>query len=224
MADLGEALRRVRQAAGTSLTRAAAAAGVTKGYLSKLEAGTATPSIAVLSSLAAVYGIATSELFKNGEESGGFALVRAGERQPVNRHGTELGYIFEAVSIRKRNPLAEAFFLTLPPLEPGSPHARYHHSGEEILLALEGRIRMFYGGAEYMLEPGDCVQFDAAIEHRAEAADDSVAKAFIAIVSAGPEAPSYSAPKHSKPAVSKPRKPRMKSRMETRAKTTRKRS
>jgi quercetin dioxygenase-like cupin family protein len=135
-----------------------------------------------------------------------------------------LGYIFEAVSIRKRNPLAEAFFLTLPPLEPGSPHARYHHSGEEILLALEGRIRMFYGGAEYMLEPGDCVQFDAAIEHRAEAADDSVAKAFIAIVSAGPEAPSYSAPKHSKPAVSKPRKPRMKSRMETRAKTTRKRS
>jgi quercetin dioxygenase-like cupin family protein len=121
--------------------------------------------------------------------------------------------------IRKRNPLAEAFFLTLPPLEPGSPHARYHHSGEEILLALEGRIRMFYGGAEYMLEPGDCVQFDAAVEHRAEAADNSVAKAFIAIVSARLEAPNYAELKHSKPAVSKSRKPRLKSRLE-RAKST----
>jgi quercetin dioxygenase-like cupin family protein len=78
---------------------------------------------------------------------------------------------------------------------------------------------MFYGGAEYMLEPGDCVQFDAAVEHRAEAADNSVAKAFIAIVSARLEAPNYSELKHSKPAVSKSRKPRLKSRLE-RAKST----
>jgi uncharacterized cupin superfamily protein len=82
---------------------------------------------------------------------------------------------------------------------------------------------MFYGGAEYILEPGDCVQFDAAIEHRAEAAGDSVAKAFITIVSAHPEAPSYPEPKESKPAASKSRRPRLKSRIERRVKTTRKR-
>jgi transcriptional regulator with XRE-family HTH domain len=182
MEGLGDTLRRTRETAGMSLTRVAAAAGVTKGYLSKLEAGTATPSIAVLSSLAATYGIAISELFRNGKESSNFALVRPGDRQPINRHGTELGYIFEAVSMRKRNPLAEAFFETIPPLGPDKPLTSYHHAGEEIFLVLEGRVRMFYGGAEYVLEPGDCAQFDPSVEHRVEAADPSVAKAFAVIM------------------------------------------
>ena len=182
MKGLGDTLRRTRETAGMSLTRVAAAAGVTKGYLSKLEAGTATPSIAVLSSLAATYGIAISELFRNGEESSNFALVRPGDRQPINRHGSEVGYIFEAVSMRKRNPLAEAFFETIPPYGPNRPLTSYHHAGEEIFLMLEGRVRMIYGGAEYVLEPGDCAQFDSSIEHRVEAADQSVAKAFVVIM------------------------------------------
>ncbi len=188
MSDIAATLKRFRRSSGMTLLQAAEHAGVTKGYLSKLESGRSTPSIAVLSRLAASYGIRPSDLFMGAGERSRFALVRAGDRYTVNRHGSELGYVFEAASLRKLNPRAEVFFLTLPPLPPESPRPRYRHAGEEIMLVLEGEIQFQYGDTDVRLAAGDCIQFDTAIEHRGEAAGGRPARAFVVIIPDTPPA------------------------------------
>jgi transcriptional regulator with XRE-family HTH domain len=176
--NLGETFRRARQTSGMTLETAARRAEVTKGYLSKVESGRAMPSIAVISKLADVYRVTLSDLFMPEGQRSPISLVRADERTLINKNGSELGYVYEFASMMKRNPRAEVFFLTLPILEGADP-PRFRHSGEEIILLLEGRMRFEYGGMEFEMAPGDCIQFDANIEHHGVAVGATPAKAFV---------------------------------------------
>ncbi len=181
MEELGASLRRLRMEAGRSLAEAADLAEVTKGYLSKVESGKAIPSIAIIQRLASAYGVRPGDIFNDAGENPHFSLIRSGERRAVNRDGTELGYVFESVGYRMRDRQAEVFVLTMPPVAPG-PKLLYRHKGQEIFFVLEGRVRWLYAGAEYVLEAGDCVYFDAAIEHRGEAEGKDTAKALVVIL------------------------------------------
>jgi transcriptional regulator with XRE-family HTH domain len=175
-------LRDLRQLRGLSLAQVARAASVTKGYLSKVEAGVATPSVAVLTQLAKVYNISISELFDEGDGTSRFSLVRAGERRRFDRGGRELGYVYEAVSFRKSDRIAEAFFLTMPALTAADPHPTFKHKGEEVFICLQGRIHFVYGPSEYVLDEGDCIQFDPSVEHRGEAYGGQPAQALVVIL------------------------------------------
>ncbi|NYZ12524.1 helix-turn-helix transcriptional regulator [Azospirillum sp. RWY-5-1] len=181
MDDLGTTLRRIRTEAGRSLAEAAELAEVTKGYLSKVEQGKAVPSIAIIQRLAAGYGVRPGDIFNEAGDNAHFSLVRANDRRAINRDGTELGYVFESVGFRLPDRLAEVFVLTLPPVD-DRPKQFYRHKGQEIFFMLEGQCRFFYGGAEHVIGPGDCVYFDAAIDHRGEAAGEEPAKALVVIL------------------------------------------
>jgi transcriptional regulator with XRE-family HTH domain len=178
---LGETFRRVRQVAGLTLEAVARQADVTKGYLSKVESGRAIPSIAVISKLADVYGMSLSDIFMPEGQRKPLSLVRASERTPVNKNGSEIGYIYEFASMMKRNPRAEVFFLTLPVLD-GEDPPRFRHSGEEIITVLEGHMLFEYGGMEFEMGPGDCIQFDSDIEHHGVAARGQPAKLFVVTI------------------------------------------
>lgn len=179
--DLGSTLRRLRKTANFTLEAAARQAEVTKGYLSKVELGSSVPSIAVVSRLADVYGIRLSDIFIPQGEKAAISVVRSNERTLINRNGSELGYVYEVASLNKSNPRAEIFFLTLPCI-PDEGLPRFRHSGEEILLVLEGQIRFEFSGAEFILGPGDCIQFEAGFEHYGVAIGGKAAKAFVVIV------------------------------------------
>lgn len=185
MEELGATLKRIRIEAGRSLATAAEMAEVTKGYLSKVEAGKAVPSVAVLQRLAESYGVRPGDILNDSGENAHLSIVRAGERRALNRDGSEFGYIFESVGYRMRDRLAEVFVVSMPPVGP-TPKLLYRHKGQEIFFILEGRVRWFYAGAEYILEAGDCVYFDASIEHRGEAAGEEPAKALAVILPPAP--------------------------------------
>ena len=179
--NLGERFRRARQVTGLTLEAVALQADLTKGYLSKVESGQAMPSIAVISRLADVYGMPLSDIFMPEGERRRFHLVRANERTPVNRNGSELGYVYEFASTMKRNPRADVFFLTLPVLD-GEDPPRFKHSGEEIEVVLEGRMLFEYGGMTIEIGPGDCIQFDANIEHCGVSTGGEPAKLFVVLI------------------------------------------
>jgi transcriptional regulator with XRE-family HTH domain len=179
--DLGATIRRLRKTANLTLEVSARRAEVTKCYLSKVELGSSVPSIAVVSRLADVYGVRLSDIFIPVGEKGPISVVRANERTPINRNGSELGYVYEVASLNKANPRAEIFFLTLPCIEDRNL-PKFRHSGEEILLMLEGQIRFEFAGAELILGPGDCIQFEAGFEHYGVAIGGKDAKAFVVII------------------------------------------
>jgi transcriptional regulator with XRE-family HTH domain len=179
--NLGETFRRVRQRSGMTLERVAGRADVTKGYLSKVESGRVTPSIAVISKLADVYGMPLSDIFMPEGQRKPLSLVRANERTQVNKNGSELGYIYEFASMLKLNPRSEVFFLTLPVLEKKIA-PRNRHAGEEVIVVLEGRMLFEYGGMDFEMGPGDVIQFDSNIEHFGIALGDTPAKLFVVTI------------------------------------------
>jgi transcriptional regulator with XRE-family HTH domain len=178
---LGAGLRRVRQAAGMTLQSVATRAGVSKGYLSKVESGQAVPSIAVVSRIVDIYGLTLSDVFMPDEQRSPISLVRADERTLVDKNGSELGYVYAIASARKKNPKSQSYFLTLPPLEDKEP-PQFRHPGEEVIVVLEGRMKFQYGHTQFDLGPGDCIQFDANIEHHGVAAGGEPAKLFVVII------------------------------------------
>lgn len=58
----------------------------------------------------------------------------------------------------------------------------FKHSGEEIFLVLDGRLRFVYGGTEFILGQGDCLQFDASIEHRSRSEGGKPAQLFVVTI------------------------------------------
>jgi transcriptional regulator with XRE-family HTH domain len=192
--DLGQRLRHLRRVAGMTIEQVAGQIGVTKGYLSKIETGASDPSVAVLGRLAEAFGVPMSTMFESG---GGHELsvVRSNERLPLNRPGSKGGYVFESLVYRKANRGFEAFLLTYPPRKDPTT---YRHPGEEVLYLLEGELLFRYAGVDYILKPGDCVSFDARVEHKGEAYGDKPAKALVVVIPGPPDGPKSRRTKDSK--------------------------
>lgn len=178
MNELGTRLRHLRRVSGMTIDEVAKQIGVTKGYLSKIETGLSDPSVALLGRLAEAFGVPMSTMFEGG---GGYELsvVRANERLPLNRPAVKRGYKFESLVFKKANRQLEAFLLTYPSRKDPTT---YRHPGEELLYVLEGELLFRYAGVDYILKPGDCVCFDARVEHKGEAYGDKPAQALVVIV------------------------------------------
>lgn len=177
---IGVAVRRARLARGLTLEASARQVEVTKGYLSKVENNQATPSVGVMVRLADAFGIPLSDLLMPEGQRQPISVVRANERIPTKR-GNDSSYLFELASTGKLDPRAEVFFLTVP-VPNGEEPSHFKHSGEEVFLVLEGRVRFSYAGADFILKKGDCVQFDSKVEHYAVSDSDEPAQLFVVTI------------------------------------------
>ena len=180
MQTLGGRLRRWRFASGMTLAEASRQVEISKGYLSRIENGVSSPSIAVLNRLSAAYGAPLSKLLDTGEADSGISVVRADERLPLNRDGQEHGYQYSLINHRKGDRRAECFVVDMPPVDVDLP--MFTHAGEEMFFVLAGRVQFIYGGVELILEAGDCAYFDASVEHRGVAYGGVAASALAVIV------------------------------------------
>jgi quercetin dioxygenase-like cupin family protein len=136
------------------------------------------PSSKVIIRLATAYGIPLSDLLMPDGEKKPISVVRASERMQVVKSGNDVGYRYELATRSKLNPRSEAFFLDLPVID-SEETPRFRHDGEEIILVLEGRVRFVYAGAELILGKGDCIQFNAGIEHYTLAEGGDPARLFV---------------------------------------------
>ncbi len=170
-AAIGAALRVARRAAGLTMTALAGRAGVTQSFISQVEAGTISPSIATLYGLAKALGIAPTALLPAAH--GAMTLRRAGEGpvlpqseqpgSPVARMLTGGGTHLEVTE-------------TVAPVGVVDDTA-FAHPGEELLYCLAGQLTVHLEGAEpFVLDPGDSVHFDAMLTHRFAAAGQEPAR------------------------------------------------
>lgn len=180
--DLGQRLRRTRTAAKFTLDWAAAQVGLTKGYLSKIERGQSMPSIAVLNRLSDLYGVTLAEFFMPEGERKPITVLRRHEHRTINRSGSEFGYRYEVGDFSKLNPRSEVFFLTLPCVAHPERIPPFRHSGEEVLLMLQGQIVFNYAGVDIILNEGDCIQFESEIAHFGYAIGGRDARAFVVTI------------------------------------------
>jgi transcriptional regulator with XRE-family HTH domain len=147
-----------------SLEELAKLAGLTKGYVSKIENSGKAPPFSTLIKIA--YALDTDIsliLAENSEvpEDLRLCIVRSDERKEVASRGTLYGYHYEALAHKKLGKNMEPYIITAAFDEKGV----FSHEGEEFMYVLEGVHEFMYDGKKYLLKKGDSVYFDSIVPH-----------------------------------------------------------
>ena len=168
---IGARIAALRTQLGMTLDQLAARTSFSKGYLSKIENSHKVPPIGSLSRIAAALRTDITELLHTPSEAqtGGFSVVRAGERQPVVRGGTAFGYDYVSLADNHRDKKMEPFLFTFP--SQIDKYVFFEHEGEEFMFVLSGRVEWQAGSHKLVLEPGDSIYFDARLPHRGRSLD-----------------------------------------------------
>jgi transcriptional regulator with XRE-family HTH domain len=160
LADFSHRLKGLRAAHGWTLDELSERSGLSKPFLSRLEAGDRQPSIAAVLTLAKVFGVSIGSLFDSPAPRQACVVVRADEA-PV-RQGDGLTY--RALSSVGRFANLQPIRITVSHNRKGDE--RYQHEGEEWLHLLSGRLRVQVADETYELERGDSAHFDSRQPHR----------------------------------------------------------
>ncbi|HLI10728.1 MAG TPA: XRE family transcriptional regulator [Alphaproteobacteria bacterium] len=163
---IGEQIREARRGKGLTLRVLTQATGLSTPFLSRLERGAASTSIASLIRIAEALGIPLHDLFRDD----------GGARRPpsyvhVKRQArltspmvAAAGYTYEKLGDDLADQRLEAFELEFPV---GAPQRilLVAHDGEEVLFLLSGRLEFQIGADRFVMDEGDCLHFDCRQPH-----------------------------------------------------------
>jgi transcriptional regulator with XRE-family HTH domain len=156
---VGFNLRQLRSAKGLTLDQLATLSELTRGYISLVERGLKTPSVAALLRLAAALDVNVTYLFDpNPTPAPRYTLFRQQKRSaPVQEGGFDLLALAASRTQKRMEP-----FLIRPRLK-SAPRAS--HAGEEFLFVVSGGVAIKIDGEEILLEKGDCLYFSGETPH-----------------------------------------------------------
>ncbi|NIE77910.1 helix-turn-helix domain-containing protein [Pantoea sp. Tr-811] len=175
-------LKMLRKKLGVTLEALAEKSGMTKSYLSKVERGLNTPSIAAALKLARALNVQVEELFA--EEQPGqslYSLVRQGERQALVGDGQGQGYAALTRQVGQRSLLP---FLIQPPTAFSDPTFK-EHQGEEFLFVHAGQVEVDFMSERVMLQQGDALHFNAQTPHRLRSVGEQPAQLLVVVHDGG---------------------------------------
>jgi transcriptional regulator with XRE-family HTH domain len=175
-------LKLLRKKLGITLEVLADKAGMTKSYLSKVERGLNTPSIATALKLARALNVNVEELFAD-DPSGEarYSLVRGTERQALVGSGEGPGYAVLTSQIGLRSLLP---FMIQPPSEFSDPTFKAHE-GEEFLFVHQGQVEVDFMTERLLLEQGDALHFNAQTPHRLRSVGPQQAQLLVVVQGSG---------------------------------------
>jgi transcriptional regulator with XRE-family HTH domain len=149
-------LRELRTQSGLTLDEVATRADIDVSTLSRLESGKRRLALDHLPRLAAALSVSTDELLKASETED--PRVRGGSHTrhlvtywPLTRNGPAGGlHAFKIrVSARRRTP----------------PDVLPVHEGQDWFYVLSGRIRLILGERDFVIKPGEAVEFSTWTPH-----------------------------------------------------------
>ena len=169
---LGERLRAARLGHGLTLRQAADRSGLSRAFLSQVERGEVSPSVASLTKIAEALEIHLAELFlPPAQRTEG--IVRAGDRVRMTLRPGE--HWDEVLSPSLHGKLLVLQSTILPGAGSGAP---YHHAAdEECVLVIRGRLEIEVDGVRHELSAGDAMTYSSRRSHawRNATTDDVVA-------------------------------------------------
>jgi transcriptional regulator with XRE-family HTH domain len=152
-------LRQLRQREGWTLASLAARAGVSTAVISKLERNQTAAELSTLFSLSRAFGLSVTDLLQLAE-----ARTAHRSRERARQSGA---FAFRQVSygnVRALLGRARAGATVSTP--------EIHRDDYEMCWILSGRVRVALPHERHDLAAGDCVQFDAVLEHTYEVIED----------------------------------------------------
>lgn len=159
LAEVGPRLKRVRTQRGVTLTELAAATGISKSTLSRLEAGQRKPSLELLLPIAQAHKIPLDELV---------AAPQVGDPRIRLTPQVRKGRVVVALT---QNPSGTHAWKVIIPPERKAPELRTHE-GYEWLYVLSGQMRLILADHDITMGPGEVAEFDTRLPHWFGSADN----------------------------------------------------
>jgi transcriptional regulator with XRE-family HTH domain len=169
--DVGERLRVIRIARRCTLREVAERAGLSESFLSQVERGRASASIASLRRIADGLGVSIADLFQP-----------SGPQQPRVLRREERSTLAFGVLGRKMlltpRPLhhLEVFVGELDPGGSTGTEQYAHGDSEELFVVLGGSVRLELGDDVHELESGDSIGYWSSTPHRISNTGDELAE------------------------------------------------
>ncbi|WP_343709295.1 XRE family transcriptional regulator [Mycobacterium sp.] len=157
-------VRSLRRATGLSITDMAAAVGISKAMLSKIENAQTSCSLSTLARLAAGLDVPVTMLLRGADTGHDAAYTENGRGSQIVGRGTRAGHHYELLgALRGPHKRLEPVLVTLT--EASEVFPQFQHPGTEVLYMLEGVMVYGHGEAEYTLRPGDTLLLDGETMH-----------------------------------------------------------
>jgi len=151
-------IRQEREARGWSIADLAAASGVSRAMISKVERAEASPTAALLGRLSGAFHLTVSALLARAEAAAGPPRIARAASQPVWQD-PDTRYRRRAVSPPGAEP--ELVEVELPPgARVAYGAASFAFLRGQVAWVLSGRLIVEEGAGESRLEAGDCLAFD----------------------------------------------------------------
>ena len=161
---IGEQLKAARMARRKTLAEVADSAGLTKGFLSKIERDQASASVASLMRICETLGLSVGELFNAPTGN----VVRRAAYPPINFGGTGMTeYLLTPNGERRLQAI-------LSEIEPGGGSGDEPYSlpaDVEFVFVVSGRLAVTLRAEEIVLEAGDTLTFAPHVPHTFRSAD-----------------------------------------------------
>lgn len=165
LVELAQRIKSIRLARKLTLDDVAKRAGMTRGWLSKVENFRVTPSLPALGEIAKALGVTVAQLVEGLDESPRLVIVHKNERKVVERDRSEGNTaVYESLAHKRANRAMDPFEITVPPKS--GRRVALSHEGEEFLIVLSGGVNFEYDGEVCTLAAGDSIYFDARVKHR----------------------------------------------------------
>ena len=155
---IGSKLRAARKAHGYTLDQLAAASGLTKGFLSRIERDETSPSVASLIRLCEVMSIEVGSLFTTPD----IALVRRSEAPAINLGGTGVN---EQLMTPRGQSALQLVHSSIEPGGTGGSDLYTINCEVEVLYVLKGTIELILIDRRHRLTAGDALTFNGGEPH-----------------------------------------------------------
>jgi transcriptional regulator with XRE-family HTH domain len=163
--SLGGRIRAFRERLALSPADLAREARLDEALVAAIERGDVYPSIGTLARLARALGQRLGTFMDDQFREDPLVVRQADRRREAAAHkgGTDaLPYHYFPLGRGKTDRHMEPFFVEIEPGEAPPPSS---HEGEEFMVCLSGRLRVTYGGATHLLEPGDSIYYNSIVPH-----------------------------------------------------------
>jgi len=167
LAGLGARIRSLRKERGIQLNELAERSQLSSAFLSRLERGRVSTSVANLIRIAQVLEVAVGELF-DGESSvsRSEATVHTMEEPSPEQSTVSTGYRWRLLAGGMPNDDLEIFHLVFP--KKNRMEVLVSHQGQEYCYVLSGKVRFIVDTKAFELGPGEGILANSEIPHRAE--------------------------------------------------------
>ncbi|MEJ2471948.1 MAG: XRE family transcriptional regulator [Desulfuromonadales bacterium] len=161
---VGKKLKSIRLKSDMTIQQLATESKVSSNMISRIERGLTIPSVEILMKLAAVFDKSIDYFVEEVSTTNEVVYSTPGHRD-TTVYDDENNMHTESFTSGLRDPQFMSFLCTVPPRGTSGVQNMYH-PGDELIVLIDGRLKVTIAGEEYVLAAGDSLSFKSHLPHR----------------------------------------------------------